>query len=814
MLENSTLPRWLTLTLKIGGILIGIVLVVWIGLAAYVYSHKKELLQTITLQLNENLNGKLTIERMEPSLIQGFPGISVGLENVLLRDSLWDKHKHDLVKAKNVFIKIDAFSILTGSPTIKDIRISNGAIYLFTDSSGLRNTDIFKKRNTTSAGGGGGGKRINRVLLDNVNLTIEDKLKNKLFKFKVDDFVGRINYNSAGWKGNVNLQAKVEAFAFNIKRGSFLRNKNLSMDMDMVYDDAEHLLTIPEQEISIDNDEINIGGTFKFAPDASDYKINIKAPSILYKDALTLLSSHVTKRLKQYSVKNPVDVRATLRGKLKGGGEPFIDASWVVDNNQVSMAGETITDCSFTGSYSNEWIKGGPRNDPNSVIIFNKMKGSYYDIPFTADSIRITDLRNPVFTGRFISSFPLAKLNKVFGGSTFLFNAGNAELDLMYKAPFNQNDNGQRFIYGSIHVHDAKAAYKPRNLSLQDMQLVMNFKGLDLFINNLKLRHGTTTLNMNGEVKNFSNLYYSDPEKMLINWQIKSPQINLNEFLVFLGRRTVVSSEASAEGVKKISANLERILAQASMNMNLSVNKVLYKKFVATDVRGGITLKQSGIAINNLSLKQGGGSLNITGNIDQSGKVNRFNVDSKINNVNVEQLFYAFDNFGQDAITSKNLRGTFFGGTSISGSMSDNGVIVPRSFRGNVAFDIRNGALVNFEPLTKVGKFAFPNRNFSDIRFTSLKNTLNIQGDKVIIPPMEIRSTVLNIFLDGLYSFTTGTNIAIKIPLRNPGKDEQIEERTARKDRDLKGIVINLRALDGEDGKVKFRLGKNAPDDY
>ncbi|MES2873625.1 MAG: AsmA-like C-terminal region-containing protein [Bacteroidota bacterium] len=808
------MPRWLNLTLKIGGVLIGIVLILWMALAAYVFSHKEELLHTVTEQLNENLNGKLTIERMEPSLIQGFPGISVGLENVLLRDSLWEKHRRDLLKAEKVFIKIDAFSILTGSPTIRDIRISNGAINLFTDSSGIRNTDIFRKRNAKAAGSGGGNKRINRVLLDKVSLTIEDKLKNKLFKFQVEDFVGKIDYNSDGWKGNVNIRAKVEAFAFNIKRGSFLRNKNLRMDIDIAYNDEKHLLTIPEQELDIDNDELNIGGEFKFAPDSSDYKLSIKAPSIIYKDALALLSSHVTKRLKQYTVKKPVDVRANIRGKLKGGGEPFIDVFWVVDDNEIGMAGETITEASFTGSYSNEWIKGGPRNDPNSVIIFNKLKGSYYDIPFTADSIRITDLRNPVFTGRFISSFPLAKLNKVFGGSTFLFNAGSAELDLIYKAPFNQNDKGQRFIYGSIHVHDAKAAYKPRNLSFQDMQLVMNFKGLDLFINNLKLRSGSTSLSMNGEVKNFSNLYYSDPEKMLVSWQIKSPQINLNEFLVFLGRRTVSSDAGNTGGVKKISASLERILAQASMNMNLSINKVLYKKFVASDVRGGITLKQSGIAINNLSLKQGGGSLNITGNIDQSGKVNRFNIDSKINNVNVEQLFHAFDNFGQDAITSRNLRGTFFGGTSISGSMSDNGVIVPRSFRGNVAFDIRNGALVNFEPMTKVGNFAFPNRNFSDIRFTSLKNTLNIQGEKVIIPPMEIRSTVLNIFLDGVYSFTTGTNIAIKIPLRNPGKDEATDERAARKDRDLKGIVINLRALDGEDGKVRFRLGKNAPDNY
>ncbi len=809
------MPRWLKLTLKIGGILICLAMLLWIGVAAYVYSNKQTLLRTITTQLNESLNGRLTIDRMEPDLIQGFPGISVMLENVLLRDSLWESHKHDLLKAKNVFIKIDAFSILTGSPTIKDIRVSNGAIYLFTDSSGLRNTDIFKKRDTTDAGGGG-RKRINRVLLDNVSLTIDDKLKNKLFKFKIDDFIGSIKYTSEGWAGAVRIRSKVESFAFNLKRGSFLKNKMLDMDLNLAYNDEAHLLTIPEQEISIDDDDFKIGGEFKFAPNSSDYNLSIKASSILYKDALTLLSPHVTRKLKRYGVEDPIDVNASLRGKLKRGGEPFIDVTWVVKDNQLSMAGETIKDVSFTGSYSNEWIKGGPRNDPNSVIIFNNMKGKYYDIPFTADSVRITDLRRPVFTGRFKSAFPLTKLNKVLGGSTFDFTAGKADLDLIYKAPFEQNDKGQRFIYGKIHVHDAKAKYHPRNLSLTDMQLVMNFKGLDLSIDNIKLRSGSSSLSMNGVVKNFSNLYYSDPQKMLINWQIRSPQINLNEFMVFLARRKSGNAAASNQSVQKMSGNLERILAQASMGLNLSVSKVIYKKFIATDVRGGITLKQSGIAINSLSLRQGGGSFNLTGNIDQTGKINKFNIDSKINNVNVEQLFRAFDNFGQDAITSQNLRGTFFGGTSVSGSITENGTVVPRSFRGNVAFDIRNGALVNFEPMQKVGSFAFPNRNFSDIRFTSLKNTLNLQGNKVFIPPMEIRSTVLNIFLDGVYSFTTGTNIAIKIPLRKPGKDEQVEIPTnvPTKDRDLKGIVINLRALDGENGKVRFRLGKRAPEGY
>jgi len=786
------------------------------GVASYVYYNKAELLKTITDELNGDLNGKLTIEKMEPSLIRGFPGISVSLENVLLRDSLWLSHKHDLVNAKNVFISIDALSILTGSPRIKDIRIQNGSMYVYTDSNGIRNSDIFKKKAPVKKGEGGGTKKINRIYLDNVNVTVDDQQKDKLFKFAIDNFLGRINYNGEGWKGNIRLKAKVESFAFKLSRGSFIKNQVLDMDLDMSYSDLSHQLLIPEQEISIGKDELQLGGKFKFAENASDFELTIKAPSILYKNAAAFLPSQIGVKLKPYSIKEPIEVGVLIRGKLKQGGDPRVYASWKVENNALTSLGETITECSFTGEFTNEMVKGRPRKDPNSAISFYKMTGKYYDIPFTADSIRINDLRNPIFTGKFKSEFPLTKLNKVITGNTFFFNSGMADLSIDYKAPFNQNTSGQRFIYGTVHVHDATATYKPRNLALKNMQLIMNFKGNDLFLENIKVKSGETSLAMNGAIRNFSNLYYTAPEKILIDWQIKSPQVNLNEFMGFLGKRKSANYDLPADNdpIGKMSVQLNKMLDQASMNMNMSVDRLLYKNFIATQVRSDITLRKAGIFINNLSLNQGGGSLNIKGNIDQSGAINRFKVDTKISNVNVEKLFYAFDNFGQDAITAQNLRGTFFGSTSVSGSMKDNGQIVPRSFNGSVDFDIRNGSLVNFDPMTKVGAFAFPNRNFSNIRFSNLKNTLNIQGNKIYIPPMEIRSNVLNIFLDGVYSLTTGTNIAIKIPLRNPEKDALMSDKQLKKERELRGIVINVRALDGDDGKIRFRLGKKTPEGY
>jgi len=808
------MPTWLKISLKFAGLFLSVSLLLWAVLASYVFTHREKILNTIISQLNDDLNGKLSIRSMEPSLIRGFPGISVSLENVLLRDSLWDIHKHDLLRAEKVYVSINAFSILSGTASIKDIRINDAEIYLLTDRNGVRNTDIFKKKAPSTDNGGGISKKINRLYLNNVEFTIDDKPKNKFFKFKIRNFKARIRHDIEGWKGELKMQTKVDFFAFNIRRGSFLKNKLVDLDIDLSYDKKTGFLNIPLQKIRIDKNLLCLSGKLNFSTKSSDYVIEIQAPSILFKDVKSLLSSHIISKLSPYDFQGPFEINAILNGKLKRGGDPMIRVNFKAKDIAMSKGGKRITDCSFTGIYTNEWIKGQPRKDPNSMIAFYNMTGKFYDISFRADSIQINDLKDPIFTGKFKAGFPISQLNKIFGGNTFQFNEGTADLDLVYRAPYNQLDSGKRYINGTVKVENGQASYKPRNLIFKDIRLVMDFRGEDLYLKNLKVKSGSTSLSMEAVLKNFSNFYYSDPQKILIDWKVKSPNVNLNEFIVFLGKRKSGSKYNSRSGksLQSMSENLERMLEQASMNMDIDVNKVVYKNFRGSDLKTNIIMKQSGIIINRLILNQGGGTLNLSGNIDQSGSLNRFNLKTRITNVNVQNLFFAFDNFGQSTITDKNLRGTFYGGTSISGTMYDNGKIVPRSFRGTVNFDIRNGALIDFEPMKKVGAFAFPNRDFSNISFLNLKNTLTIQGDRVIIPPMEINSSVLKIFLEGIYSFGKGTSMAMKIPLRDPRKEELVDKSGKIREQNQKGIVINLRAVEDKDGQLKFRLGKSTPD--
>jgi len=796
------MPKQVKIALKIIGIAFGVLVLIWMAIAIYVTNNKKELLETLTTQLNNSINGKLTIEKMEPALIRGFPGISVSLSNVLLQDSLYSKHHRNLLQAKEVFVALNVFSLIGGNIQIQKLNINDGKIYLFTDSLGNNNTKIF--RQTGGNKKESDGTKIERLEFKNVIFVQENLQKGKLFNFDIHNLTAKINYKGKGWKGNINFDIKVNSFAFNLARGSFIKDQILKAKLEMNYINDSETLDIPLQNISIGKEDFKLGGQLKLNKEAPTFKIDLTAPKIRLQNVRPLLTNNISSKLAIYNLSNPFFAQALIQGSLKKSGDPKILISWKVKNNTLTVSGETVEKCSFTGYFNNEFKPGLGYNDANTIIGFIGLKGSYYDIAFNADTIKIIDLKKPVFEGRFQSAFELKKLNAISGSQSFRFKNGTARLHLLYRAPYNRTNDLERYIFGSLALENSTVTYPPRNLSFSNISGIFRFKGKDLFLENFKVKSGSSNFIMQASLLNFLNLYYTDPKMMRLSGNVKSPQINLADFLVFLGKR----KNAASNSKSRVFNQLDKVLAEASVQLTLNADKLIYRKFEAQNMHASLLLKQSGIDLQDISLNHADGKLLITGNLDQSGPINRFNVDARLGNVNITKLFYAFENFGQNAIAYQNLKGTFNSRAKVSGAMRESGQIIPKSFKGFVNFSITNGAILNFDPIQKIGKFAFPNRDFSAITFTNIKNTLDINGSKINIRPMKIESSVLNVSIEGTYGMPLGTNIALRIPLRNPKKDIGLPD-SLKNERFDSGIVINLKAQDDGTGNVKIKLGKS-----
>ena len=806
------MPKWVKTTLKILSGIIALVIVAFIAIFVYVIFNKQKVLGLITTELNKNLNGTLTIGSLDPTFFKGFPGVSVGLKNVVIKDKLWATHHHTLLDAKNLYVSVDASALLKGTVSINKIEISNANIDLFTDSSGYSNTAVFKgkPKDDNKPGGdkGSSSTQIKRFELNNVNFVVDDRKAFKLFKFEVQDVNGKMDYPSTGWKADINLKTLVKSFSFNTKKGSFLKDRLLSGPFDISYDAKNKLIVVAPNKLNIGDDTFTIGGKFNLAKENVDFELNVADDNILWKSASNLLAANITKSLNMFNLDKPIAVTADIAGSF-GGGDPSIYVTCKVQNNTLTTRAGTIDNCSFNGVFSNHYIKGKGLNDENSVIKLYHFTGNYKQLPFTVDTAFVNNLSTPVATGVFKSRFDVEKLNSVIGEQSLKFTKGTADITMAYKADLVNYELNKPLLDGVVNIKNADVSYLPRNLHFKNTGIALRFYKDDLYMNNIRLQTGNSVVNMEGKISNFLNLYYTAPEKILIVWQITSPQLHIAEFLGFLNARQGEAPTKGKGSKTNLNNQLNTVFDKGTAELHLRVAKVYYKKFLATDATADLLLANNSIKVQNVSVKNAGGSLKLAGNIVQAGSVNTFLLNTQIDNVNISNFFYAFNNFGLQSFTSENLKGFLSAQAHLTGSINGAGNVVSRSINGVTTFELKKGALINFKPITSVGKFAFPFRNLNNITFSNLDGRFDINGDKITISPMQINSSVLNMDVAGVYSLSKGTNIALDIPLRNPKKDSTIVDQTERNKKRMRGIVLHILATDGDDGKIKIKWNKN-----
>jgi hypothetical protein len=808
------MPRWLRILLISTGSLTGLIIILWLILALVIRNNKQAILAEISSQLSSRINGTLVIRDMDPSLVRSFPNISITLKDVSLQDSLFAQHKRPLLAIKEVYVKVNTSAFLHKEIDIKEVKLKDGNISIFTDSTGYSNTYLFKGDSTKKKTGK--QPTFRNFSMENIQFSMENQQKFKHFLFDIRSLSGEMDYETSGWTCNLHTDMHIRNLEFNTTKGSFAQNKVLQSDLTLQYITASKTLRIPPQLLQFDKQPVSFGGEFNFSQHPAAFTLEIKADQIPFRQAASLLTPTLSHKMDSIDFEKPIDVHADIRGHMKFRDTPYVRVTWDVKDNILTAKAVTLERCSFNGAFLNEVVIGMGHNDANSRLSLFNFKGEYDSIPLTSDTLRIINLQKPVLTGRFKSKFPLTRLTHIVGAHLFEFTKGEAEVDLEYAGTWSPKDTVPGYVNGIIQIKDGAFTYVPRNQTFQQCLATLDFTGQDLYFRNIRLQSGSSTVTMEGNIRNILNFYFAAPEKITLDWSIHSPMINLNEFQSFFGkRRKHVSKKHPAHHTKpRIMKQLDVVLEACSVNMNVVLEKIKYRQLTASNVKAVIQLNQTGMKLDNAVLQAAGGQINFNGAIFNASNGNdRFTVDARVSKVQVDQLFRAFENFGQDGIQAKNLKGVFSATAKIGGGMKEDASIKPHTMFGSVTFDLNKGALVGFEPLEKLGKFIFRKRDMSNITFENMHNTLDIKGSKIVIHPMVIASSVLNIQLEGTYGMPKGTDIQMKVPLRNPKNDDLSGDAVELTKKQKKGIVVNLRAVDGEDGKVKFKLGKGKDDD-
>jgi AsmA-like C-terminal region len=804
MYQTKLVKKFLKYFLRGLLIFLAILVVLYITAIVYVTTHKKSIIAQITSEAGKRLSGQVTIKNVDLSFFKTFPKISVALQQIQITDSMYNNHHHAFFSAADVLVRLSVIKLYKHEFPVDGIKIINGASYVFTDSTGYTNryllkpknssTGEVKKRSSSSENG------LSSIILNDFTLTIKDDMKGKL----QDIMVSGLNVKLTDTGSSVLLTAKtrllVHDLTFNSRRGSFIKEKRFEGDFDLRFDKTARQLQFDSIDVKIGGHPFNLTGRFDLEGNDPQFALRIHTKNIHYDFAKSLLTPKIDSAVSIVSLSKEFNVDAILYGPLKTG-DPFIYINWDVKNSHMTTPFLDFDEATFTGYFTNQRNTQQSGTDANSILNLGRFSAKWNGLPITATQIDIVNFDHPVLNGDLHSSFPLTRLNDMLESNTIRLNAGTGTVNLTYSGPLTNNTHFNSFVNGAITFSDGNILYLPRNVEMKNVAGKLELKNSDVSVQNLQCVVLNNKIVMNGQANNLITLMNTEPNKANINWNIYSPSLNLSSFIYLLKppekQKVTVTNKRK---LRRVAGNLDAVLEQGIVNVHLRADNLLYKNFTATAVAADLSLLQDRYLIRNVTMQHGGGSMSLNGElVNRKTNFHEAVVHAALTNVNVRKVFTAFDNFGQDGLQAQNIEGTLNANVQATMGLNDDGKVYPGSVAGDVDFSLKNGALVNFAPIMKLQGFLFKNRDFSNIRFAELKDRFEIANEQIKINRMEIESTVLTAFVEGIYSRKGNTDISIQLPLSNLKK------------RDAAYIPVNI-GVDKNAGRSLFVRGRPGPD--
>ena len=775
---------------------------VWILLLAaalvYVKINKENIIASVQSDITKKISGKISFDDLTIDPIHNFPGISIGVRNLHVQDSDFNNHKKELLFAQHLYLGFGILDVLTGKKIPEYIRLTDGKIIFFADSLGNKNWKILRPQSKSQE-----KISIKKIALKNMNVFFEDDGKYKFYNVWFEKLKCNLYEENEQITFKTDCRSIIKNSSFNTRKGSYLTNKKLVGEWKILYDRSDKKLSLTNQLARLDRQSYRLSANFFLGADPH-FTLHLKTSNLTLNEAASIFPPKAAKRIASYHLSRPLQkVEALLSGEMKYLHYPLASISFSVSDASLDISPTRFEHCSFDGLFKNEIDSSKPRDDKNSFMRFTEVKGQWEKNSFDSKDITVYNLIHPYIRCNVHTIFDLSQLDKAIASGRLDLNSGKGEATLTYEGPLETKSDTIYNLNGTVRINDGDITYNPRNLNFRKTDIQLEFKNGDMLVRKMNTTANSNNISIHGRVNNFLNFFNTDPSKAVFDWNIYSPRIDISELRSSLHRKSSAKKKTGYSFFERLNNKIDRLFDACNAYLTIQAEKVIYKKFSATNVRGNLTLTNDIIKLDNFSLLHAGGSINFSALSKDNGNKSDLVLRSKMQNVNVKELFRSFNNFGLGSLKSENISGSFSADISLSSMLdADNNLYKPAN-KGYVDFSLRNGKLENFVPLMEIDNNFLQKRNLSSISFAELKDRLDLNGNEIRVNRMEIRSTAASMYVEGVYSFANNTDLSIQIPLHGQKKhQDKIPENKGLNSKT--GISIFLRAKDDKDGKLKI----------
>ncbi len=708
--------------------------------------------------LNNNFSTKIETGSYRLSLIKKFPKASVELKNVLVHSSPdFDRtgfsgiNTDTLLTAKSASLDFKMIDMLRRVYTFTKITVRSGKLNLFTDTSGRYNYKVSQDEDGTS--GSVVTLNFNRINLSDVAFVYNDLRVELIIKgvFQDGRMKSRIRGNNIDFDGN----SKVIFSLF--KLGNTSIRQSVPADLEVGLNQNDKGIFFKKSTMRIENWDIFLTG-FIASDDYLDLKVS--ADNIDISKISHFLPEKYRKAVSGYHPEGNLKFDWITKGVATRTKDPHYDIKWTLKNAHIdySKSDLKLDGFSFNGSYTNG-VKNRPETSSFNISNFTTRLGSAnYNGSFS-----VSDFSYPRVELAFKGKLFPAELREFLNLKNVSKAGGSIDLDLNFSGRPGKKDSYKFADVFSLNSR-SQAIFNSVGIILEDKQIdIRDVNGSFLMNESTTTDNFRMTLNkhgivLSGKFMNFPGWLAGCPVTLSGSANVSATSVRPELFM----KEPAVTEEKGKTAAAMAPLTLPD---DVSLEVNFSFDTLIYKTFNARDITGILSFRPKQMNFRTISLNSQKGHISGNGLVVQNPDKSFIGRGSfSLTGVDVNEAFTSFHNFGQGFLKAENLAGSLTGNITLI--LPVDSLLNPdiRSVTAEGKYILTDGALINFEPVKALSSFIVLSE-LENIKFDKLENDFFIRSNVFYFPQMDIKSSAVDLSVNGKHSFDNEYEYHVKLLL-------------------------------------------------
>lgn len=753
-----------------------ITLLVLVGiLAGALFLLSDKIKDKLITEINSQLVAKVEVGSVGLSVLDHFPQLSLSFTDLKIHEST-AVNDSALAVLDQVSLTMNLFNILKQNIVVDGLEIRGGYLSLALDEAGNENYLIFKSSSDTVEEQS--PLSFTKIRIRNTHVVYRN-IKD-IIQLEIPELVCSGDFRSEKFTAKIEGKSLTSFSNPDI----VLAPRQIVYNSELMVDNSKELIHFDNTFLGLGDLQFELNGKWYFSDLGGEIQINSKGAEI--KKLLSLLPADYLSYLEQYESSGVLNFQGNLRKKQKEA--PVLRADFTIEKGSLFLK-------EYSEGLNNIQLRGDLLLSEKTQVLHISRFESRLDKDLIKGTLRLDDLSDPVIHSVIMGEFGLENLKRVAQLGQYNQSSGNINLNLNLQAKISELKDPTKYrnikLEGKLKGSNLNIAGDSIPEFLREAQVFVEFKARHCKIHRLEALWKNEKIQLQGEANNYL-AYLFNEEDLEIKGSLQADRLDLSEELT-KSEQTTMDTAAL------------QLPPRVFVDAELRIGELLVNNFKATQILGRALLGGNRMRVSKLSLETSGGKLQVAGDWSRRADSKQMvSLEGQFQDINIQEAFRQFNNFGQKEIVYDHIKGTLSGKIE-AGMLLDAffNPIMP-SIVAYVDFVILGGELNNFTPLQSLSKFVRI-QDLEHIRFDRLENQFEIRNEVINIPSMLVKNSALNLILEGRHHFNNTLDYSVQLQLkellaarymRDHQQDEFEEEE--------KGVNVYLR-MSGTPDNLQIR---------